>query len=127
MPDFSARILALQAGEIDFIDEYYFPLSAYKLFNTDPRFEVHDVSYPSDDLIIFNTRNAPLDKPQVRQALLTALDRDFIHKNVFYDTGSVARSAVDTRIPWAYDPAVDYEKMYAYDPARAAKLLDDAA
>ena len=126
MPDSSARILALQAGEIDFVDEYYFPLSAYKLFSGDPRFDVHDVSYPSDDLIIFNTRNAPLDKPQVRQALLTALDRDYIHKNVFYDTGSIARSSIDTRIPWAYDPAVDYEKMYAYDPAKAAKLLDEA-
>lgn len=126
MPDSSARILALQAGEIDFVDEYYFPLSAYKLFSGDSRFDVHDVSYPSDDLIIFNTRNAPLDKPQVRQALLTALDRDYIHKNVFYDTGSIARSSIDTRIPWAYDPAVDYEKIYAYDPAKAAKLLDEA-
>ena len=126
MPDSSARILALQAGEIDFIDEYYFPLSSYKLFATDPRFEVRDVSYPSDDLMILNTRNAPLDKREVRQALLIALDRDYIHKNVFYDTGGVARGPIDTRIPWAYNPAIDYEKMYAYDPARAAKLLDEA-
>ena len=126
MPNSAARILALQAGEIDFIDEYYFPLSSYKLFASDKRFEVHDVSYPSDDVMIINTRNAPLDKKEVRQALLIALDRNYIHKNVFYDTGSVGRSAVDTRIPWAYDPAVDYEKMYAYDPERAAKLLDEA-
>jgi peptide/nickel transport system substrate-binding protein len=125
MPDSSARILALQAGEIDFIDEYYFPLSSYKLFAADPRFEVRDVSYPSDDLMMFNTRNAPYDKKEVRQALLIALDRNYIHKNVFYDTGSVAHGPIDTRIPWAYNPAVDYEKMYAYDPARAAKLLDD--
>jgi peptide/nickel transport system substrate-binding protein len=126
MPDSSARILALQAGEIDFIDEYYFPLSSYKLFAADPRFEVRDVSYPSDDIMIFNTRNSPLDRREVRQALLTALDRNYIHKNVFYDTGGVAHAAIDTRIPWAYDPAVDYEKMYGFDPGRAAKLLDEA-
>ena len=126
MPDSSTRILALQSGDIDFIDEYYFPLSSYKLFNSDPHFEVRDVSYPSDDLIIFNTRKPPLDKPQVRQALLTALDRNYIHQNVFYDTGGPAVSAIDTRIKWAYNPAVDYDKMYAFDPARAAKLLDEA-
>ena len=126
MPDSSARILALQAGEIDFIDEYYFPLSSYALFNSDPRFEVRDVSYPSDDLIIFNTRNAPLGNPKVRQALLTALDRAFIHKNVFYDVGQTAVSSIDTRIKWAYNPAVNYDKMYAFDPARAAALLDEA-
>jgi len=126
MPDSATRILALQSGDIDFIDEYYFPLSSYQQFAADPHFQVHDVSYPSDDLIIFNTRKAPLDKPQVRQALLTAIDRDFIHKNVFYGIGGVAQSAIDTRIKWAYNPAVDYEKMYGYDPARAAKLLDDA-
>ena len=126
MPDSSARILALQAGEIDFIDEYYFPLSSYKLFASDPRFEVRDVSYPSDDIMILNTRNSPLDKREVRQALLIALDRDYVHKNVFYATGGVAHGPIDTRIPWAYNAAIDYEKLYAYDPARAAKLLDEA-
>jgi peptide/nickel transport system substrate-binding protein len=126
MPDSATRILALQSGDIDFIDEYYFPLSAYQQFSKDPNFQVQDVSYPSDDLIIFNTRKPPLDKPAVRQALLTAIDRDYIHKTVFYGIGSVAVSSIDTRVKWAYNPAVDYEKMYAFDPTRAAKLLDDA-
>ncbi|MBI3711271.1 MAG: hypothetical protein HY246_26815 [Proteobacteria bacterium] len=126
MPDSAARILALQAGEVDFVDEYYFPLSAHMIFANDPRFELQEVSYPSNDLIILNTRRAPLDKPKVRQALLTALDRNFIHKNVFHDIGAPAVSAIDTRIKWANNPAVNYDKMYAYDPARAAKLLDEA-
>lgn len=126
MPESSSRILALQAGEIDYINEYYFPLSSYQMFKNDPRFQVEDVSYPGDDLIIFNTRKAPLDKREVRQALLTALDRAYIHKNVFYDVGGTAVSAIDTRLEWAYNPAVNYDKMYAYDPKRAAKMLDDA-
>src|SRR5579875_3768460 len=126
MPDSSTRLLTLQAGEIDYIDEYYFPLSAYQNIARDSRFQLKEVSYPSDDLIIFNTKRPPLDNPKVRQALLMALDRDYIHKNVFYGIGSIAVSPIDTRIKWAYNPAVNYEKMYPYDPARAKATLDEA-
>jgi peptide/nickel transport system substrate-binding protein len=35
-------------------------------------------------------------------------------------------SAFDTRLGWAYNPNVDYEKLYPYDPKRAAALLDEA-
>jgi peptide/nickel transport system substrate-binding protein len=126
IPEPSARLLALQAGEVDYIDQYYFPLSAYAILTTDKRFSLQEVSYPSLDLIILNTRKPPLDQVKVRQALLTAIDRNYLLKNVFLGTGQVARSAIDTRLAWAYNPAVDYEKLYSYDPKRAATLLDDA-
>src|SRR6516225_1313813 len=42
MPDSSARILALRAGEVDFIDEYYFPLSAHAQFANDKNFVLQD-------------------------------------------------------------------------------------
>ncbi|HVW57260.1 MAG TPA: ABC transporter substrate-binding protein [Rhizobiaceae bacterium] len=126
MPDTPARVLALRAGEVDFIDEYYFPLSAYSQFSHNPNFTLQDVSYPSDDVLIINTKRQPFDKPEVRQALLMAIDRDFIHKSVFYGIGGVAVSSIDTRIKWAYNPAVNYDKMYPYDPKKAAALLDKA-
>lgn len=126
MPDSAARVLALRAGEIDFIDEYYFPLSAYGQLARDRRFQLQDVSYPSDDVIILNTRQSNLDNRLVRQALLTAIDRNFLHKSVFYGLGGVAVSSFDTRLGWAYNPHVDYEKLYPYDPKRAAALLDEA-
>ncbi len=126
IPDSAARVLALRAGEVDFIDQYYFPLSAYKSLSTDKRFVLKDVSYPSDDVIILNTKQAPLDKPAIRQALLTAIDRNYLQKAVFFDLGSLAISPIDTRLGWPYNPAVDYNKMYPYDPKRAAALLDEA-
>ena len=126
LPDPSARVLALQAGEIDFIDEYYFPLSSYKIIASDPRFQVKEVGYPSDDLIIFNTKRAPFDNPKVRQALLMAIDREYIHKFVHFGVGSVGESAIDTRLKWAHNPAVAYDKLYAFDPARAKATLDEA-
>jgi peptide/nickel transport system substrate-binding protein len=126
IPDSSARLLALQAGEVDYIDQYYFPLSAHDLLAKDPRFVLKEVSYPSDDLIILNTRKAPLDQAKVRQALLTAIDRSYLLQNVFLGTGQIGRSSIDTRLTWAYNPAVDYEKLYPYDPKQAAALLDAA-
>ena len=37
IPEASARLLALQAGEVDYIDQYYFPLSAYDMLAKDPQ------------------------------------------------------------------------------------------
>ena len=126
MPDTSARLLALRAGEVDFIDEFYFPLSAYAQFSKDPNYILQDVSYPGDDVIIINTKQPNLDKAAVRQALLTAIDRNFLHRSVFYNVGSVARSSFDTRLEWAYNPAVNYENLYPYDPKKATALLEQA-
>ena len=42
--------------------------------------------------------------PKVRQALLTAIDRQFILKNVFLGSGQVGKSAFDTRLGWSYNP-----------------------
>ncbi len=126
IPDPSARLLALQSGEVDYIDQYYFPLSAYALLNADPRFSLREVSYPSVDLIILNVRKPPLDQAKVRQALLTAIDRNYVLRYVFLGTGQSGKSIMDTRLGWPYNPAVDYDKLYPYDPSRAAALLDEA-
>ena len=92
MPDSSARVLALRAGEVDFIDEYYFPLSAHAQFARDPNYVLQDVSYPSDDVAIINTKKPHLDNAKVRQALLIAIDREFLHRAVFYGIGGVPRA-----------------------------------
>jgi peptide/nickel transport system substrate-binding protein len=126
MPDASARMLALQAGEVDYIDQYYFPISAVNVMRNDPRFSLKEVSYPSTDIIILNTRKAPLNNPKVRQALLQAIDRQFILKNVFLGSGQVGKSAFDTRLGWSYNPNVDFDKLYPYSAQAAMKLLDEA-
>jgi peptide/nickel transport system substrate-binding protein len=125
MPDASARVLALRAGEIDYIWPDYFPLSAVEQFQKDPNFAMREVSYPGSDIIILNTKNEFLAKPEVRQALYMAIDRQFIHDKVFNGLGGIPRSAFDTRL-WAYDKKIDYLKMYPYDVEKAKKLLDAA-
>jgi peptide/nickel transport system substrate-binding protein len=124
--DASGRVLALRAGEVDYIDQFYFPLSAYTIFAKNPQFQLREQPFPLDDIIMLNVERAPLNNAKVRQALMTAIDRDYILRHVFFGLGAVSRSAIDTRIDWAYDPSVDYEKMYPFDPAKAAKMLDEA-
>ena len=126
MPDPGARILALQAGEVDYIDQYYFPISAFKVFEKNPKFSLKEVNYPSDDIIILNTRKPPLNNVKVRQALMIALDRNYIQKNVFLGSGQPGMGPFDSRIAWSYNPASNYEKLYPYDRAKAETLLDEA-
>jgi len=125
MPDAAARVLALRAGEVDYIVPDYFPLSAVQQFQNNPQFTMQEVSYPGSDIIILNSKHPQLAKREVRQALLTAIDRQFIHDKVFHGLGGIPRSAFDTRL-WAYNKGVDYLKMYPYDPKKAAQLLDAA-
>lgn len=125
MPDSSARILALRAGEVDYIVPDYVPLSAVQMLDKNPQFTMREVSYPGSDIIILNTKNPALAKPEVRQALYMAIDRQFIHDKVFYGLGGLAQSSFDTRL-WAYNKAIDYSKMYAYNPQKAAQMLDAA-
>ena len=126
MPDASGRVLALRAGEVDYIDQFYFPLSAYTIFAKNPQFQLREQPFPLDDIIMLNVERAPLNNVKVRQALMTAIDRNYILRNVFFGLGKVSLSAIDTRIDWAYDPSVNYEKMYPFDPVKAAALLDEA-
>ncbi|MBI3711213.1 MAG: ABC transporter substrate-binding protein [Proteobacteria bacterium] len=126
IPDPSARFLALQAGEVDYMNAYFFSLTAYDLVSKNPQLKLGDTSYPTNDLILFNTRRPPLDDRRVRQALFMALDRDFILKTVFFGIGSIAKSAIDDRLAWAYNPDIDYNRMYPYSPEQAKALLDEA-
>jgi len=126
IPQPSSRTLALKSGGIDYIEQYFFPLSDYATFDHDPKFAIHETGAPTDIVIILNVRRPALSDRRVRQALLAAIDREYVLRAVFEGLGNVGVSAIDSRLKWAYDPAVNYQKMYPYDPARAKQLLDEA-
>ncbi len=92
IPDAAARVLALKAGELDFVYFYYFPTSQYVQVKDDPNLQFREHAAPEDHLIMFNVRRAPFDNVKVRQALFTALDREYIKKAVFQDLGTVMQS-----------------------------------
>ena len=69
-----------------------------------------------------NLDNPILKDLRVRQALLHALDRDTIVRQLFDNHQPVAHTSINP-LDWIYHPEV---RTYAYDPKRTAALLDEA-
>lgn len=126
IPDEASRVLALKSGEVDFCHFYYYPTSHVAEAKADPKLQTREHGVPENRVLVMNVRNKPLSDVKVRQALFTAIDREFIRQSVFQGLGEVQKNAIDSRIPWAHDPNVDLGKLYPFDPAQAAKLLDEA-
>jgi peptide/nickel transport system substrate-binding protein len=70
----------------------------------------------------FNQRRAPLQDPEVRRALATAIDRDAIAEHVMLGLARPTYSAF-TPSSWVYNPDVPH---YDFDPAKAKSMLDAA-
>lgn len=120
----SSRMQALEAGEIDFVPT--FPVSSKVAVLGNPKLKIVDSDSQSSNILFFNLQHKPLDIKKVRQALHVATDRDYLIKNTFFDVGVAGKNPFTTDIGWIANPAVDLTKMYAYDPARANAMLDEA-
>jgi peptide/nickel transport system substrate-binding protein len=102
------------------------PPSFYQTIVANKDLQTREAGLYADFVIILNAHLPPLDKTEVRQALMMATDRDYITKAAFSGLGSVGVGPIDSRIAWAYNPAVDYRKMYPHNPEKARQLLDAA-
>ena len=127
IPTSAARLLSLQAGEVHYVSYDFVSFTDYPVIRANPKLYLHDELFPPpDDLLFFNIRRGPLATVQVRRALAMATDREYLLKNVWKGIGQVGISSFDTRIAWAYNPEVDYRKLYPFDVGRAKALLDEA-
>ena len=70
-----------------------------------------------------NVTRPPTDDPLVRQAIMHAVDQDALVKGVLYDVYKPAHNVLTPITPGFSDAA---SKIYSYDPAKAAALLDQA-
>ncbi|HEX8748939.1 MAG TPA: ABC transporter substrate-binding protein [Pyrinomonadaceae bacterium] len=79
--------------------------------------------FPGSNIVYlgFNVQSAPLDKVAVRQAIAYGLDRERLIRELQLGQAKLANSILPEE-SWAYAPG----QTYAYDPARAKKILDDA-
>jgi len=120
--DMNALQSELQAGRVDIAP---MPTSlspdAVKRLEQDRNLQVKAFQGSNLVLLTFNTSSPPMDNVKVRQAIAYAIDRASLIQNLLLGYGKIAHSIIPEE-SWAYSPG----QTYAYDPARAKRLLDEA-
>jgi peptide/nickel transport system substrate-binding protein len=126
-PDAPARVLALEAGDVDYIQSFFLLKQEVARLRQNPNVQVRqDTDLPGVFLMFFNNQKKPLDDKRVRQSLAMGTNRAQMLEQAVFGLGSVGKSAIHAGLGWAHNPAVDYTKLYPYDPAKANALLDQA-
>jgi peptide/nickel transport system substrate-binding protein len=119
-PDLSARLLALESGDVDLIFQVT-PQEVARL-SGNPSLAVYTPPSARVIWIYLNTQKEPFKDRRVRQALYHAIDREAIVKNIFAGTAKTLRSPGPAG-SYGYTEAHDH---YAYDPEKAKRLLREA-
>ncbi|HET7096268.1 MAG TPA: ABC transporter substrate-binding protein [Casimicrobiaceae bacterium] len=126
IPDAAARVLALESGDIDYLAYQALPSSSVPRLKTNPKLVTSLEGFEalaSIEILAFNMDNPQLKDVRVRQAIAYAINKQEIVDKADYGIGKAATGPISSLTKWAYEPNVN---KYAYNPQRAAKLLDDA-
>ncbi|WP_159996736.1 ABC transporter substrate-binding protein [Roseomonas sp. 18066] len=126
LPDAAGRAAALEAGDVHLVAETGVPGSDLARLKRNPELELTTRGYDYLGLTQFFQFN--LDRPyfqdvRVRRAFAHAIDRDFIVRNIWYGYGEAAISPIPRSMGAFHSAEVP---RYAFDPARARQLLDEA-
>jgi peptide/nickel transport system substrate-binding protein len=120
MPENSARIAGLLAGEVDIISEL--PASAMRQIEASQNAQVMKVNGTRTFFVSLNTAKAPFTDVRVRRALNHALDKGAIISRILNNTATPLRGVMSPDA-FAFNPDLP---EYAHDVARARALLADA-
>ncbi|MBR0670465.1 ABC transporter substrate-binding protein [Neoroseomonas soli] len=120
VPENSARIAALLAGELDIISEL--PASAMRQVEASRNAQVMKVNGTRSFFVALNLAKKPLDDVRVRRALNHALDKGAIISRILNNTATPLRGVMS---PDALGFNADLPE-YGHDLARARALLAEA-
>jgi peptide/nickel transport system substrate-binding protein len=125
VPNEAARALALEKGDVDFIPYYAMSLAEVDRLKSNPKVKIAIAKrmIAGEYMAFLNTRNPPLDKKEVRQALYYAMNREEMLDKAGFGFGKVAVGPISSEQSVFY---TDKVPTYPYDPAKADKMLDDA-
>ena len=122
IPDDSARVAALESGQINFNDTV--PTINFTSLKNNKKFATLSIEQPGIPYVyMINTKRPPTDDLAVRQAINYGVDKKAIIQTLYQGLFTPAYGPLSP-VSFAYNPAV--EKMYPYDPAKAKQILDDA-
>jgi peptide/nickel transport system substrate-binding protein len=121
VPDPSAQVAALKAGDIDAVANLQAPEAVISL-QADPNFEVAIGSTEGETILAMNNTRPPMNDIRVRQAIAHAIDRQAIVDGAMFGFGT----PIGTHFAPHHPAYVDLLATYPHDPARARALLADA-
>lgn len=111
--DNTARVAALQSGQVDMIDRV--PPRTAKLVDRAPNINVHSTSGPGHYVFIMHCDTAPFDNNDLRMALKYGINRQEMVDKVLNGYGSVGN---DSPINSSY-PMLTPAEQREYDPDKA--------
>ncbi|MEM9967963.1 MAG: ABC transporter substrate-binding protein [Pseudomonadota bacterium] len=111
--DNTARVAALQSGQVDIIDRV--PPRTAGLVSRAPGVSVHSTAGPGHYVFIMHTNTAPFDNKDLRLALKHGINRQEMVDKILFGYGSVGN---DTPINSAYPFYTEFEQR-EYDPDKA--------
>ena len=117
----NTRINQLKSGEVDMV--VMFPWDKHREVAAIPGVTVHSINGNGYEHVTLNQRAMPaFADVRVRRALTHAVDRELISTTILEGLAPVTHGPVQP-VSWAHNPNVP---KYAFDPRRAATLLDEA-
>ncbi|WP_299679282.1 ABC transporter substrate-binding protein [uncultured Roseobacter sp.] len=118
--DNTARVAALQSGQVDLIDRV--PPRTAGLVARAPNITVHQTSGPGHYVFIMHCNTAPFDNNDLRLALKHAINRQEMVDKILFGYGSVGN---DTPINASYPFYTEFEQR-EFDPEKAKFHFDKA-
>ena len=136
MPEAQTRMAALRSGKVDFfgfhgISQITSIDQVESLKRTNPDIVAHGASFRSETSPLANATRPPFDDVRVRHALQMALDVEGAGSTYFKGYASTEPQGLLGNALYPYinryeDWPAEVKGYYAYDPAGAEKLLDEA-
>ena len=121
IPNTNTRINQLKSGEVDMV--VMFPWDKHREVAAIPGVRVQRTDGNGYEHVTMNQRAFPaFADVRVRQALIHAVDRELITSTILEGLAPITHGPVQP-VSWAHNPQV---RQYAFDPARARALLDEA-
>ncbi|KAF1021617.1 MAG: Oligopeptide-binding protein AppA [Paracidovorax wautersii] len=127
IPDAASRAAALETGDAWYAPFDAVPQADVQRLRGHPELEVTTRGYDWQSQYVFlefNLRHPALAKTEVRQAFAHAIDKQALVDTVWYGLGKPATGPVPSTLRKFY--TTQDVPQYAFDPAQAERLLDQA-